>query len=143
LEGDRGAVAQQAVRALTALAAEGTGNREHLAVEVERVLDGRERTALRRRLHDQNGLGERGNDPVAAHEIRAVGRRPGEKLAEQEAVPRDLLVQRFAGRWIRHVNAGAQYAHGATVYRQRTAMRGGVDAERHSAHDGHTEACDA
>src|SRR5690606_2146573 len=47
------------------------------------------------------------------------------------------------GRWIRHVNAGAQYAHGATVYRQRTAMRGGVDAERHSAHDGHTEACDA
>jgi len=111
------------------------GHEEHMASVLQREPCLHARSALAGRLDDHCRERVPAHHRVAHRERRLRRRRAGQKLGDDQALGRDLLLQRGVLRRIRTVDARADDGHRTAARGECRRVRGGVDARREAADD--------
>ena len=137
-EHGNGALHDQAVRRGAQRRIDAARHGEHVAIVVERIVDGDHRAGFFRALHDQHALAQPADDAVAGREIAGRGARAGRIFGnDRAAVIQYAPVQRLIFLRIDHVCAAAKHRHSPAHADQRALVGGGVHAVGHAADNGH------
>src|SRR5581483_6217249 len=131
------AVLNQLVRAARVRRVDAAGNREDLAVLLERLAGSNQRAALEVAFDHQHAERDAAEDAVAAREELAAWLRAERVVADQRAALDDLLGEALVLRRVDQVEAAREHGDRAAAGIERGAVRDGVDAAGEAADHGH------
>ncbi|OEI69459.1 hypothetical protein Cus16_0063 [Curtobacterium sp. ER1/6] len=111
------------------------GHREDRAAQLRGVVCGVERPGPRSRLHHHGRAPQRGDQPVPREEPPPGRSRPGRRLGEQRALPRDVPQQLDVAGRVELVDPAREDRGRRGAGRDGDPVRGGVDAVGAAADD--------